>query len=45
MTQSVRSLLLLILTMGFFTAGVALGGVAALALWGMAGASFMLALE
>ena len=44
-TDRVRSLLLLILVMGFFTAGVALGGFLSLALWAMAAASFMLALE
>ena len=40
-----RSLLLLILVIAFFTAGMALGGALALALWSMAGASFLLALE
>jgi hypothetical protein len=33
------------MVIGFFTAGVALGGAASLALWAMAVASFMLALE
>jgi hypothetical protein len=40
-----RSLLLLILVIGFFTAGLTLGGAPELALWTMAGASFLLALE
>lgn len=43
--EVVRSLLLLILVIAFFTAGTVLGGALALALWSMAGASFLLALE
>ena len=40
-----RALVLLILTMGFFTAGTVFGGAAELLLWAMALGSFMLALE
>jgi hypothetical protein len=43
--RRMRSLLLLILVIAFFTAGTVLGGALALALWSMAGASFLLALE
>jgi hypothetical protein len=43
--RRMRSLLLLILVIAFFTAGTVLGGAFALALWSMAGASFLLALE
>ena len=44
-TPDVRALVLLILTMGLFNAGTALGGAAELLLWAMAFGSFMLALE